>query len=181
MRRLITTLFYCCIVTLLLASPVMAKIPSGECCQLGHPEDCPEGNYVCDKSVDPTCVNQGLGECYLIGSYGPGEGEEEGIFNPVIGILGRQAGEVTVGYLVAAFLRLAYMFGSLMVLVFFIWGAIEWMTAGGDPEAVKRAQARLTNAFIGLALLAGTYLIAVILGTILHINLLEIVLPKPIK
>lgn len=105
----------------------------------------------------------------------------EGITNPVIGILGVQPGEETIGYLVAVFIRLAYMFGSLLVLVFFIWGAIEWLTAGGDPEGVKRAQSRMTNAFIGLVLLAGTYLVAVILGKILKINLLEIVLPKPIK
>ena len=62
---------------LLLTSPVLAKIPTGECCRLGHSEDCDrlgEGNYICDRAVDPGCEYEG-GECFMTGPYGGVEEE----------------------------------------------------------------------------------------------------------
>jgi hypothetical protein len=35
-----------------------------------------------------------------------------------------------------------------------IWGAFEWITSGGDKDAVGKARNRILNALIGLAVLA---------------------------
>lgn len=54
------------------SSSALAKIPTGECCRLGHSEDCPQtngDNYICDYSTEPSCENESLGECYLVGPY----------------------------------------------------------------------------------------------------------------
>lgn len=52
--------------------------------------------------------------------------------------------------------------------IFLLWGAFQWVTSGGDKEAVSKAQKRITNALIGLfitfSLFAILYLIRWIFG-----------------
>lgn len=49
--------------------------------------------------------------------------------------------------------------GAVMVIIYFVWGAIEWIVAGGDSSKVQKARDRLTQATIGLIILVGTYTI----------------------
>ncbi len=41
---------------------------------------------------------------------------------------------------------------SLAVLIYLVWGGIEWLTAGGDKNKTETAQKRLSNAIIGLTI-----------------------------
>lgn len=56
----------------------------------------------------------------------------------------------------------ALIIGALVVLVMLIWGGLEWMTNGGDKAHVENAQKRMTNAVIGLGVLAVSWAIWVI-------------------
>lgn len=49
---------------------------------------------------------------------------------------------------------------GLILFVFIIYGGILWMTAGGSPEGVKKAQSILRNAIIGLLIILASYGIA---------------------
>jgi len=49
--------------------------------------------------------------------------------------------------------------GAIGVLLFFLWGAVEWIFSGGDKEKVASARKRMTHAVIGLFLLSISYLI----------------------
>lgn len=51
-------------------------------------------------------------------------------------------------------------FGFFLMI---IWGGIKFLTSGGDPKAVASAKATLTWAIIGLAILALSYTILVII------------------
>ena len=47
----------------------------------------------------------------------------------------------------------------------FLWGSLEWLTSGGDKEAVGRARGRIINALVGIILFGVAYAILRLLGT----------------
>lgn len=60
----------------------------------------------------------------------------------------------------------------LLVLVFFLWGAIEWITSGGDKGKVEGARNKITNAAIGLIVLAATTAVFLLIEQFLGIKFL---------
>ena len=62
---------------------------------------------------------------------------------------------------------------GLMFLIYFVLGAIGWITAEGDPEKVKKAQKQLTNAVVGLVLVVLAYSVAFVLGKVLGLEILN--------
>lgn len=60
----------------------------------------------------------------------------------------------------------------LLVLGFFLWGAIEWITSGGDKSKVEGARNKITNAAIGLIVLAATTAVFLLIEEFLGIDLL---------
>lgn len=51
-------------------------------------------------------------------------------------------------------IRLFFIIGGLAALVFLLLGALAWITSGGDKENVSKAQQKITNAIIGVILIA---------------------------
>lgn len=70
--------------------------------------------------------------------------------------------------------------GGLMVLLYIVWGGLEWMLAGGDKAKIETAQHKITNSIIGLAILVGSYAIIKLIEGIFKINLLQPVFEKNI-
>ena len=60
-----------------------------------------------------------------------------------------------MGNIISALLSLV----GAIFFVMFIWGGVNWLWAGGDSEKVKKAQKALTNAVIGLIIVAASYAI----------------------
>lgn len=84
-----------------------------------------------------------------------------------------------LGKFVSNVLILAFAIALLVVLVMLIWGAFEWITSGGDKEAVGKARNRIVNALIGLAVLAVAFALATVAGQFLGFNLTSIPIPTP--
>lgn len=76
----------------------------------------------------------------------------------------------TVGNFVASGLQIMAIFAVLAVLVFIVWGAFDWVTSGGDKEKIAGARKKITNAIIGLVLLALAGFIVTLVGQIVGIN-----------
>jgi len=51
-------------------------------------------------------------------------------------------------------IQVIFFIGALTALLFLFWGGISYITSGGDKEATKSAREKITNAVIGLAILA---------------------------
>lgn len=66
---------------------------------------------------------------------------------------------------------------TFLVLVFLIIGAFKWITSGGDKDAVGNARKMITNALIGLVILALAFVIVQVIGRILGTNLLQFQFP----
>lgn len=63
--------------------------------------------------------------------------------------------------------------GALMFALYFITGALSWISAGGKAEKVKEAKDKMTNAAIGLIVIVAAYSIIYIVGRVLGIPILE--------
>ena len=84
-----------------------------------------------------------------------------------------------LGVFITQAITLIFGFAILVVLVMLVWGAFEWITSGGDKEAVGKARNRIINALIGLAVLAVAYALTKVAADFVGINLLNIQIPGP--
>lgn len=62
---------------------------------------------------------------------------------------------------------------ALMVLLYLIWGAIEWITSGGDKAKTEKARQRMTTAVIGIIVLASTLAIFMFVQNLLGLSILN--------
>lgn len=62
---------------------------------------------------------------------------------------------------------------GLAFLIYFIIGALNWVTAGGDSKKVDDAKHYMTNGAIGLIIIVAAYAITWIVGTVLGIDILN--------
>ena len=60
-----------------------------------------------------------------------------------------------IGVIVSSLLLLV----SIIFLSFTVYSGIQWMTAGGNEESVKKARSRVTRATIGLVIVLGAWII----------------------
>ena len=85
-----------------------------------------------------------------------------------------------IGLFVGNLVQLAFSIAILLVLVMLIWGAFEWISSGGDKEAVGKARGRIVNALIGLAVLAVAYALSNLGAQFLGFeNITKITIPTP--
>ena len=78
---------------------------------------------------------------------------------------------------VVNFIRLGFIAGSVIFLFMIIWGAIEYIIAGGDKEKTGNAQKRITNGLIGMGILLSAFAIAALARVVFGINLLLLDIP----
>ncbi len=65
-----------------------------------------------------------------------------------------------IGVFIGNVIQLAFAVALLLVLIYLVWGAFDWITSGGDKEAVGKARSKIVNALIGLAVLAVAFALA---------------------
>lgn len=82
--------------------------------------------------------------------------------------------DMTLGGLVANALGILYVIGAVGVLIFMVWGAMDWILAGGDKEKLAAARKKIMNSIIGLFLLALSMFIISLVGEITGINVLKL-------
>jgi hypothetical protein len=105
------------------------------------------------------------------------------VTNPVIGDLGTsegtEDGSKFINYTVYLW-KVSINLGALAVIVFFLWGAFEWITAGSDSKKTETARSRMTNAIIGLVILVSSFTILSFVSKVFfgkNFDLLKLTLP----
>lgn len=72
--------------------------------------------------------------------------------------------------------------GGITTVIFFIQGAIEWISAGGDSGKLQEARNRMLNAAIGMFILVSMYTIINFVSPLLfgdQFSLLRFSIPSP--
>lgn len=86
------------------------------------------------------------------------------ISNPVISetlgndVEAAESGSIFVSYFVDIW-NTVISIGGLIVLIMFLWGALEWITAGGDSGKIEKARNRIMQSIIGLLILVSSFVI----------------------
>jgi len=62
-----------------------------------------------------------------------------------------------IGLLISRTISVALMVAAIAVFAFLVWGGVQWITSGGDKGKVEEARSRITNALIGLAIVAAAW------------------------
>ena len=89
-------------------------------------------------------------------------------------------GFATIGNAISNLFNIALVIAILIVLVMLIIGAYEWITSGGDKEAVGKARNRIINALIGLVILAVAFALARLAGQVAGFpNIFDLAIPTP--
>jgi hypothetical protein len=56
--------------------------------------------------------------------------------------------------------------------IFLLWGGIQWITAGGDKDALDKARKRITQALIGLAIVFSAYALIYIVRILFSVDII---------
>lgn len=107
-----------------------------------------------------------------------GAAESSEIQNPIFGpgLQGVYSSGPT-GFLsifIPNFIGLVFVIGVLIFFFMFIWGAIQWISSGGDKQGLEAARGRITSAVIGIVILLAAFAILNIVETFFGINILTI-------
>lgn len=81
-------------------------------------------------------------------------------------LIGSSSAEGIVQVIIVNIITLFFAVGGIGVIVYFLWGAVDWIMSGGDKEKVSNARKKMTNAIIGLFLLALSFAIIRTVGAI---------------
>lgn len=81
------------------------------------------------------------------------------ITNPVFNQPGGQDGLTFFQSFVPGLIGLGFVAGTIIFFFVLIIGGIQWITSGGDKQALESARGKLTNAIIGIVILFSLFAI----------------------
>ncbi len=83
---------------------------------------------------------------------------------------GFATGPNPIGQLIAVAIRVFLIAAAIVALYYLLWGALDWITGGGDKEKIAKAQSKITNATVGMILvIVALTIFGVLTGNILGI------------
>lgn len=83
-----------------------------------------------------------------------------------------------LGTLISNIAGLLFIFAFLLTFLYFIMGGIQWLTSGGDKTQLEQARNKITNAIVGLIIIAAAYAIFTLVGQFLGIDVKALKIPS---
>lgn len=99
------------------------------------------------------------------------------VLPPSIGSGNVSQGGTVVGTLISNLVGAIFIFSFIFAFMYLIMGGTDWITSGGDKAKLEHAKDRITNAIIGLIIVAAAWALATLIGQFLGIDLKSLKLP----
>lgn len=64
-----------------------------------------------------------------------------------------------LGEAITNVMNLVFFFALILVLVYLIWGGIQWITSGGDKAGTEAARGKITGAIVGIIIVSVAFAI----------------------
>ncbi len=80
-------------------------------------------------------------------------------------------GYTCIGHLVSNLASAAFIISGIAFFGILVLGGVQWLTSGGDKAKVESAQKSISSALIGLAIVASSYAVYVLVLEFFGINL----------
>lgn len=87
-------------------------------------------------------------------------------------------GGTALGKLIGNLLGALFIAGFLLTFMMLVMGGIQWITAGGDKQALEKARTGITNAIMGLVIVAATYALMTLIGKFFGIDITALTIPS---
>lgn len=81
--------------------------------------------------------------------------------------------ETTFGGYMSSIFNAVMVVSALLVLFYFMWGAVEWITSGGDQSKIQKGRDKITQSAIGIIVLSSTIVLFMIVQNFLGLNILS--------
>ncbi|MCX6817058.1 MAG: hypothetical protein NTZ93_04275 [Candidatus Beckwithbacteria bacterium] len=95
------------------------------------------------------------------------------ITNPALPNLSPTSGGSDLARYIAIIWQVLVIIGGISVLLFLIWGALDWIFAGNNQERLKRAKDQMFNGIFGLVILVLSFIIVKIISFVTGLNILN--------
>lgn len=112
-----------------------------------------DGTTYLSTEVDPTATSNST-------TY-----RRNGNYTNLLGTVGLEIPEGfarNLAQVINAVLSFVMVIASLLVLLYLIWGAFDWITSGGDKGKIQGARQKIVAAVIGLVIVASSYAILIL-------------------
>lgn len=101
------------------------------------------------------------------------------IGNPALGpklqgFTNSEGGSAFFSTIIPNAIKLIFIVGSAVFLFMLIAGAIQWISSGGDKQALEGARSRITNALVGIIILFSSYAIIKLIEHFFGISILTL-------
>src|SRR3989339_449434 len=80
-------------------------------------------------------------------------------------------GYTCIGHLVSNLVAAAFIVSGIAFFVYLVMGGVQWLTSGGDKAKIESSQKMISAALIGLAIVASSYAVYMIVLEFFGINL----------
>jgi len=101
-----------------------------------------------------------------------GNGDGLGPFGNMASKTAPEAGATAVIDTISSIIGIMTTAASIWFLLQVLFGGYEWMSAGGDSKKIESARSRITNAFIGLIIVVGSWSLLAVTGKFLGFDTL---------
>ena len=103
------------------------------------------------------------------------------ITDPVIpstlGSGGNEAGASAVGAFIGSIVGILIVGSFVLAFVYLLLGGYDWITSGGDKAKLQSARDRITNAILGLIIVAAVWAIMMLVSNFVGIDFPNIPIP----
>lgn len=103
------------------------------------------------------------------------------ITNPVIpgslGSGGMSAGSPAIGAIIGAIIGVMLIFSFVIAFIYLLLGGFDWVTSGGDKAKLQSARDKITNAIIGLIIVASVWAIMTLVGQFIGVTFPDLPIP----
>jgi len=86
-------------------------------------------------------------------------------------------GGASLGKLISSLVGALFIAAFLLAFMTLITNGLQWITAGGDKQALEKARNGITNAIMGLVIVAAAFAIMTLVGQFFGIDITNLTIP----
>lgn len=86
----------------------------------------------------------------------------------------RQLTGISLANIVTATVGIMLGVAGILSFLYLLWGGIQWITAGGDKDALQKARKKITQALLGLAIVFSAYALVYIVQVLFNVDLIQV-------
>ena len=95
----------------------------------------------------------------------------------VVSGLGGDKDVTVLAVYITNFVKIMFIAGTISLFFMLLFGAFEYLTAGGEKDKIGNATKRMTNAIVGMIIMLSAYAIFRLINTVFGINILNLEIP----